>query len=109
MRFRISSFNFVTENDVIRKTVQIIVSADVWGFEWCGYEVWALQIKKVIRVQASGACTRKFGNAKIFGKVDVGEGFRALNSPKSLAGAISMPCGAHASIHMTRRVVTPVV
>ena len=108
MRFRTLGFIFVTENDVIRKTVQIIVSADAWGFEWCGYEVWALRIKKVIRVQASGACTRKFRNDKIFGKVDAGEGFRLLNSPKSLAGAISMPCGAPASFHMTRRVVTPV-
>ena len=34
-------------------------------------------------------------------------GFGPLNPPKSFAGAISMPCGAHVSLHVTRRVVTP--
>ena len=65
-------------------------------------------MKKVIPDQASGACNRKFRNDEIFGKVGAGDGFRRLNSPKSLAGAISMLCGAPAFIHMTRRVVTPV-
>ena len=108
MRFRSLGFIFVTENDVIRKTVRIRASAGVWGFVCRGYDVWALRIKKVIRIQASGACTRTFRNDEIFGKVDAGEGFRRLNPAKSLAGAISMPCGVHALIHMTRRVVTPV-
>ena len=35
-----------------------------------------------------------FRNADIFENIDVGEGFGFLNPPKSLAGAISMPCGA---------------
>ena len=84
---------FVTENDVIRKVDRNIVSAGAWGFECCAYEVWTLRIKKVIRAQASGACTRKFRNDEIFGKVSAGEGIGPLNPRKSLAGAISMPCG----------------
>ena len=98
----------MTENDIIRKTDRFIVSAGAWGFECCDYDVCTLRIKKVIRVHASGACTRKFRNIEIFGKVDAGEGLRRLNSSKSLAGTISMPCGALRFIHMTRRVVTPV-
>ena len=94
MRFRSLGLIFVTENDVIRKVDRTIVSAGVLGFECCGHDVWTLRIKKVIRVQASGACTRKFRNDEIIGKVDAGEGFRPLNLSKSLAGAISMPCGA---------------
>ena len=50
--------------------------------------------RKFIRIQASGAWTRTFRNDEIFGKVGAGEGSRPLNSQKSLAGAISMPCGA---------------
>ena len=46
-------------------------------------------------------------NGQIFENIDAGEGFEPLNPPKSLAGAISMPCGAHAFSHMTRRVVAP--
>ena len=98
----------MAENYVIRKTFEIKASAGVWGFECSAYHLWALRIKKVIPDQASGACTRKFGNDEIFGKVGAGEAFRRLNSPKSLAGAISMPCGARTLIHMTRKVVTPV-
>ena len=48
-----------------------------------------------------------FRNAEFFENIDAGEGLRPLNPPKSLAGSISMPCGAHAFIHMTRRVVAP--
>ena len=33
-------------------------------------------------------------NVEISENIDAGEGFGPLNPPKSLAGAISMPCGA---------------
>ena len=33
-------------------------------------------------------------NVEIFENIDAGEGFGFLNPPKSLADAISMPCGA---------------
>ena len=36
----------------------------------------------------------KFWNDEILEKIDAAEGFRPLNSWNSLAGAISMPCGA---------------
>ena len=58
------------------------------------YHGWALRIKKVTRDQTTCSMYRKFGNHEIFENVDAGEGFRPLNSGNSLAGAISMPCGA---------------
>ena len=50
--------------------------------------------KKVIRVRATGSMDRKFGNHEIFQNIDAGEGLRPLKSRNSLAGAISLPCGA---------------
>ena len=50
--------------------------------------------QKVIRGQATGSMDRKFGNHEIFQNIDAGEGFRPLKSRNSLAGTISMPCGA---------------
>ena len=58
------------------------------------YHVQALRNKKVIRDQATGSMDRKFRNHDFFQNIDAGEGLRFLNSRNSLAGAISMPCGA---------------
>ena len=66
----------------------------------CKYHGQALRNKKVIRVQASWSMNRNFWNDKIFEKIDAAEGFRPLNSSNSLAGAISMLCGAP-TIHPT--------
>ena len=107
IRFQSLTLIFVTENDVIRTIVQTIVSADVLGFVFCDYDAWALRIKKVTRAQATWCMDRKFWNDQIFENIDAGERFRPLNPLKSLAGAISMPCGAPRFIHMTRRLVTP--
>ena len=63
--------------------------------------------RKLYVAKQLGAWTGNFRNDEIFGKVDAGEGFKHLKSPKSLAGAISMPCGAPRSFHMTRKVVAP--
>ena len=58
------------------------------------YHGWTLRNEKVIRTQATGSMSPKFGNHEIFQNIDAGERFRPLNSWNSLAGAISMPCGA---------------
>ena len=58
------------------------------------YHVPALRNKKVIRIRATGSMDRKFGNHEIFQNIDAGEWFRPVKSRNSLAGAISMPCGA---------------
>ena len=50
--------------------------------------------QKNVRVRATGSIDRKFGNREIFQNMNAGEGFRLLKSRNSLAGAISMPCGA---------------
>ena len=63
--------------------------------------------RKLYASKQLGACNWEFRNVQFFENIDAGEGFGPLNPPKSLAGAISMPCGAHAFIHMTRRVVAP--
>ena len=44
--------------------------------------------------QATWSMDRKFGNHEFFQNIDAGEGFRAVKSRNSFAGAISMPCGA---------------
>ena len=93
INFRSLSLIFATENVVIRKIVKIIVSAGVWGIVCCDYHAWALRIKKVIRRQATWCMDPKFRNDQIFENIDAGEGFGPLSSPKSFAGAISMPCG----------------
>ena len=64
------------------------------NFTFWKYHGWALRIKKVIRNQATGSMDRKFRNHEIFQNIDAGERFRPLKSRNSLAGAISMPCGA---------------
>ena len=64
------------------------------NFIFWKYHGWALRIKKVIRYQATWSMDRNFGNHDFFENVDAGEGFRFLNSWNSVAGAISMPCGA---------------
>ena len=50
--------------------------------------------RKLYVARQLGAWTGNFRNDQNFGNVDACEGFRPLNSPKSLAGAISMLCGA---------------
>ena len=64
------------------------------NFIFWKYHGWTLRNEKVIRYQATGSMSRKFGNHEFFQNIDAGEGFRPLNSWNSLAGAISMPCGA---------------
>ena len=64
------------------------------NFIFWKYHGWTLRNKKVIRPQATWSMDRKFGNHEIFQNIDAGEGLGRVNSWNSLAGAISMPCGA---------------
>ena len=86
--------DFVTVNDVFSNSFEIVQSAHVSKRSLASITVRRCEPRKLYESVARGAWARIFEMTKISEKVDAGEGLKHLNPPKSLAGAISMPCGA---------------
>ena len=87
-------FHFRDQTWCILKTFENRCVRRCLNFTSWKYHGWTLRIKKVIRIRATGSMDRKFENHEIFQNIDAGERLRPLKSRNSLAGAISMPCGA---------------
>ena len=92
-RFRTLAMIFVAINDVFWNIWRSLCRRCLIFISW-KYHGWALRNEKVIRAQATGPMSLKFGNHEIFKNIDAGEGLTPIKSRNSLAGAISMPCGA---------------